>query len=483
MPIDEVQVNDLVVARPGERIAVDGLVMSGESAVDEAMVTGESMPVAKQGGDRVIGGTVNGTGSLRVRATTLGADSVIARIVGLMRDAQASRAPIQNRADRISAVFVPVVISIAIATFVIWHVAAVEAPAIRAFAAAVAVLIIAFPERGLAVRTAVWWRGPGAESDPDQGGRGAGARGRCRHDRVRQDRHDHPGQAAGHRGASGRCGCRSGGMAQAGRRAGTLVAAPGRRRHRRGSSGRCRRPARGRAIPVGHRQGRHRRGRRACDHRGQSRDAGRLGNRRRVGRGRSGGGRGDGGDTVFVASRRPRRLDRVSDTIRPNRRPRLPCRRSAAPILLNGERAATCRLDREKGIDEDRRRSPRWEISAITDLSSGGGPMVCDGINERRPSLVLHLSSRWERGRHAIYCRRYRSCAPTSRASSRRSCSPTTIGRCGTSSVRLPTSDRHPIAAGVLDPLTGLSFNHPGHCCGLRHHVTCGDSLLLKTAL
>ncbi len=120
------------------------------------MLTGESLPVEKETGDRVIGGTINRTGAFRYRATTLGADSVLAQIVKLMRDAQGSRAPIQRLADRISAVFVPVVLSIAIATFVVWFVAADTAPGVRAFAAAVAVLIIACPcAMGLAVPTAV----------------------------------------------------------------------------------------------------------------------------------------------------------------------------------------------------------------------------------------------------------------------------------------------------------------------------------------
>ena len=160
VPVGDVRPGDVVVVRPGERLPVDGEVLSGESAVDEAMLTGESAPVPKKAGDRVIGGTINRTGALRYRATTLGADSVLAQIVRLMRDAQGSRAPIQNLADRISGVFVPVVVSIAIATFVVWFVAGdvagVTAPAVRAFAAAVAVLIIACPcAMGLAVPTAV----------------------------------------------------------------------------------------------------------------------------------------------------------------------------------------------------------------------------------------------------------------------------------------------------------------------------------------
>jgi Cu+-exporting ATPase len=164
-PIETVEAGETVIVRPGERIPVDGEVLSGESAVDESMLTGESLPVAKKAGDAVIGGTINRTGAFRYRATTLGADSVLARIVKLMRDAQGSRAPIQRLADRISGIFVPVVLSIAIATFVVWFVAADTAPAVRAFAAAVAVLIIACPcAMGLAVPTAVMVStGKGAE--------------------------------------------------------------------------------------------------------------------------------------------------------------------------------------------------------------------------------------------------------------------------------------------------------------------------------
>nr|MBA3467864.1 heavy metal translocating P-type ATPase [Gemmatimonadaceae bacterium] len=165
VPVEEVVHGETVVVRPGERVPVDGEVVSGQSAVDESMLTGESIPVKKGVGDRAIGGTINKTGSFRYTATTLGSDSVLAQIMKLMRDAQGSRAPIQRLADRVSGIFVPVVISIAIATFVAWFIAADAAPGVRAFAAAVAVLIIACPcAMGLAVPTAVMVStGKGAE--------------------------------------------------------------------------------------------------------------------------------------------------------------------------------------------------------------------------------------------------------------------------------------------------------------------------------
>jgi Cu+-exporting ATPase len=156
LPIEDVRTTDIVVVRPGERIPVDGQVVTGGSAVDESMLTGESMPVVKGPDDPVFGGTINKTGTFQARVTTLGANSTIQRIVKLMREAQGSRAPIQGLADRISAIFVPVVISIAIATFVAWYLLDPMAPLVRGFAAAVAVLIIACPcAMGLAVPTAV----------------------------------------------------------------------------------------------------------------------------------------------------------------------------------------------------------------------------------------------------------------------------------------------------------------------------------------
>jgi Cu+-exporting ATPase len=156
LPVESLRRGDIVLVRPGERVPVDGEVIEGRGAVDESMLTGESLPVAKVPGDRVIGGTINGAGAFRLRATTLGADSVLARIVALMRDAQGSRAPIQRLADRISGVFVPIVLQVAVVTFVAWYLLADAAPVVRGLAAAVTVLIIACPcAMGLAVPTAV----------------------------------------------------------------------------------------------------------------------------------------------------------------------------------------------------------------------------------------------------------------------------------------------------------------------------------------
>jgi Cu+-exporting ATPase len=155
-PLSQVASGEIVVVRPGERIPVDGTIIDGASEVDESMLTGEPLPVAKTIGGKVVGGTLNTTGAFRYRATSVGADSVLARIVKLMQDAQSSRAPIQRLADRVSAVFVPVVVSIAIVTFLAWYFLADTAALPRAIAAAVSVLIIACPcAMGLAVPTAV----------------------------------------------------------------------------------------------------------------------------------------------------------------------------------------------------------------------------------------------------------------------------------------------------------------------------------------
>jgi Cu+-exporting ATPase len=156
IPIGDVRTGDRVVVRPGERFPVDGFVVSGSGAVDESMLTGESMPVAKAVNDRVIGATVNTAGAFEIEATTVGAASMLAQIVRLMRDAQASQAPIQRLADRISSIFVPTVIGIAILTFAAWWIVPAEPSLASALTAAVAVLIIACPcAMGLAVPTAV----------------------------------------------------------------------------------------------------------------------------------------------------------------------------------------------------------------------------------------------------------------------------------------------------------------------------------------
>ena len=121
MPIEDVLVNDIVVVRPGEKIPVDGIVMDGLSTVDESMLTGESLPVAKAQGDTVIGGALNKTGSFRFKATAVGKQTALAQIVKMVQDAQASRAPIQDLADKVSAVFVPAVITLAVIVGAYWY--------------------------------------------------------------------------------------------------------------------------------------------------------------------------------------------------------------------------------------------------------------------------------------------------------------------------------------------------------------------------
>ncbi|MBA8794131.1 Cu+-exporting ATPase [Friedmanniella endophytica] len=145
VPLDAVVVGDRLRVRPGEQVPVDGTVAGGRSDVDESMVTGEPMPVGKTTGDPVIGGTLNGSGALVVEAGAVGQDTMLARIVGMVAEAQRSRAPIQRLADRVSGVFVPVVIAIAVIAFVVWLLVGPEPRAAHALIAAVAVLIIACP--------------------------------------------------------------------------------------------------------------------------------------------------------------------------------------------------------------------------------------------------------------------------------------------------------------------------------------------------
>ena len=166
VPIEQVQLGDVVVVRPGEKVATDGLITEGQSSLDEAMLTGESLPVEKKTGDPVFGATLNKTGSFRFRVTKVGADTMLAQIVQLVQDAQGSRAPIQRLADKISAIFVPTVVVIAILTFVVWFdFAPVGTRLPLALVNFVAVLIIACPcALGLATPTAIMvGTGKGAE--------------------------------------------------------------------------------------------------------------------------------------------------------------------------------------------------------------------------------------------------------------------------------------------------------------------------------
>jgi Cu+-exporting ATPase len=155
IPIADVVVGDVILVRPGERIPVDGVITRGFSVIDESMMTGESLPVEKKEGERVVGGTVNLNGSMEFRTTAIGKDSVLARIIRMVEDAQGSKAPVQSLADKIASVFVPAVIAIAVITFVLWYTVGGLAftPALINF---IAVLIIACPcALGLATPTAI----------------------------------------------------------------------------------------------------------------------------------------------------------------------------------------------------------------------------------------------------------------------------------------------------------------------------------------
>jgi Cu+-exporting ATPase len=155
IPVSEMNLEDRFVVRPGEKVPVDGVIISGATALDESMVTGESLPVERGEGERVIGGTINQNGSLIVRATAIGKDTVIAQIVELVKQAQGSKAPIQALADRIASIFVPVVISIATITFLLWLLIG-DLPFTSAMVNFIAVLIIACPcALGLATPTAI----------------------------------------------------------------------------------------------------------------------------------------------------------------------------------------------------------------------------------------------------------------------------------------------------------------------------------------
>lgn len=165
IPVEEVEVGDKVIVRPGETLPVDGVVESGESSVDESMLTGEPMPVEKHVGDLVVGATVNQTGSFCYTATAVGKDTALAQIVRLVEEAQGTKAPAQRLADRVAGVFVPVVMAIAVASFLIWWLAGPDPRIVFSTVALVTVLLIACPcALGLATPTAIMvGTGKGAE--------------------------------------------------------------------------------------------------------------------------------------------------------------------------------------------------------------------------------------------------------------------------------------------------------------------------------
>ncbi|HOQ06631.1 MAG TPA: heavy metal translocating P-type ATPase [Clostridiales bacterium] len=163
IPIEEVVPGDVIIVRPGEKIPVDGRILEGESAVDESMLTGESIPVEKKPGDHVVGATINRFGTFRFEATRVGKDTVLSQIIRMVEDAQGSKAPIQKIADRVSGIFVPVVLGIALVTLLVWCLAAGDLS--NGIISAVSVLVIACPcALGLATPTAIMvGTGKGAE--------------------------------------------------------------------------------------------------------------------------------------------------------------------------------------------------------------------------------------------------------------------------------------------------------------------------------
>lgn len=164
VPMEEVEIGDLVVVRPGEKIPVDGKIVEGHSSIDESMLTGESLPVEKQEGDLVVGASINKLGTFKFQATKIGKDTVLSQIIKMVEDAQGSKAPIQKIADTVSGIFVPIVVAIAILTFLVWTF--IIGDSSMGFVSAVAVLVIACPcALGLATPTAIMvGTGKGAEN-------------------------------------------------------------------------------------------------------------------------------------------------------------------------------------------------------------------------------------------------------------------------------------------------------------------------------
>lgn len=164
IPVEDVEVSDVIVVRPGEKVPVDGKIIEGYSSIDESMLTGESLPVEKKAGDLVVGATINKFGTFKFEATKVGKDTALSQIIKMVQDAQGSKAPIQKIADQVSGIFVPVVIGIAILTFLIWYFAVGDFTS--AIVSAVSVLVIACPcALGLATPTAIMvGTGKGAEN-------------------------------------------------------------------------------------------------------------------------------------------------------------------------------------------------------------------------------------------------------------------------------------------------------------------------------
>ena len=156
IPIEQVIAGDIIIVKPGEKIPVDGEIIEGRSAIDESMITGESIPIDKVAGDAVIGATINKNGSLQIKATKVGKDTALSQIVKVVEEAQGSKADIQRLADRISGVFVPVVVVIAIVTFFIWYFAVTPGDFRSALIPTISILVIACPcALGLATPTSI----------------------------------------------------------------------------------------------------------------------------------------------------------------------------------------------------------------------------------------------------------------------------------------------------------------------------------------
>ena len=195
VPLDQIAVGDVLRVRPGEKVPVDGEVIEGRVAIDELMVTGELMPVDKEPGSKVIGGTLNGSGGFLMRAEKVGRDTMLARIVQMVAEAQRSRAPIQRLADQVSAWFVPLVIAVAVIAFIAWAILGTRAATCpctgrRRQRPHHRVSVCPRPRHAHVDHGRRWTRCPGRCSDQER--RGPGAHGEGRHPDRGQDRNPHP---------------------------------------------------------------------------------------------------------------------------------------------------------------------------------------------------------------------------------------------------------------------------------------------------